>query len=175
IISIGMGNGALSFAEQWIPSGMASLFICTSPFWMVGIDWVLPGGKKPGAGTLRGLLVGLAGVAFLVAPTAIAEGLHGGTMGAFLLLQLGTAGWQALSCSAGNARTYTPLSAAPYNRQPPGCSCFCRRLWWSDSRPMSPCGRAWLSSTWSCSVQWWVTVHLSMRWTSCRWRLFPST
>jgi drug/metabolite transporter (DMT)-like permease len=93
IISIGMGNGALAFAEEWIPSGLASLFICTSPFWMVGIDWILPGGKKPVGGTLRGLLVGLAGVAFLVAPTAIQEGLHGGTLAGFLLLQLGTAGW----------------------------------------------------------------------------------
>ncbi len=93
IISIGMGNGALSYAEQWIPTGLASLFICTSPFWMVGIDWALPGGKKPRGATLRGLLVGLAGVAFLVAPTAMAEGLHGGTLAGFLLLQLGTAGW----------------------------------------------------------------------------------
>jgi drug/metabolite transporter (DMT)-like permease len=93
IISIGMGNGALSFAEEWIPSGLASLFICTSPFWMVGIDWALPGGRKPRGGTLRGLLVGLAGVAFLVAPTAVAEGLHGRTLAGFLLLQLGTAWW----------------------------------------------------------------------------------
>ncbi len=93
IISIGLGNGALSFAEEWIPSGMASLFICTSPFWMVGIDWILPGGRRPSGGTLRGLVVGLAGVAFLVAPTAIKEGLHGGTLAGFLLLQIGTAGW----------------------------------------------------------------------------------
>jgi drug/metabolite transporter (DMT)-like permease len=93
IISIGIGNGALSVAELWIPSGLASLFITTSPFWMVGIDWALPGGKRPGGLTVRGLLVGLCGVIFLVGPSAVAEGWRGNTMSGFLLLQLGSAGW----------------------------------------------------------------------------------
>jgi drug/metabolite transporter (DMT)-like permease len=93
VISIGIGNGALSVSELWVPSGMASLFITTSPFWMVGIDWALPGGKRPGGLTLRGLLVGLCGVIFLVGPSAIAEGWRGNTVSGFLLLQLGSAGW----------------------------------------------------------------------------------
>src|SRR5579871_3439987 len=38
VIIIGVGNGCLSFAELWIPSGMAALFITTSPFWMIGIE-----------------------------------------------------------------------------------------------------------------------------------------
>ena len=35
---IGLGTGCLVFAELWIPSGLASLFITTSPFWMIGVD-----------------------------------------------------------------------------------------------------------------------------------------
>src|SRR5581483_11613485 len=31
VIVIGIGNGALVFAEQWVPSGLASIFITTSP------------------------------------------------------------------------------------------------------------------------------------------------
>ena len=93
VISIGLGNGCLSISELWVPSGMASLFITTSPFWMVGIDWALPRGKRPGSATVRGLLVGLGGVIFLVGPSALAEGWRGNTVSGFLLLQLGTAGW----------------------------------------------------------------------------------
>lgn len=93
IISIGLGNGALSFAEQWVPSGLASLFISTSPFVALALDWMLPQGKRPSARTLRGLLVGLAGVALLIAPAAAKEGWRGRTVAGFLLLQVGTAGW----------------------------------------------------------------------------------
>jgi drug/metabolite transporter (DMT)-like permease len=93
IISIGIGNGALSFAEQWVPSGLASLFITTSPFWALGLDWMLPNGIRPTTATIRGLLVGLIGVAVLIAPSALKEGWHGRTVAGFLLLQVGTAGW----------------------------------------------------------------------------------
>lgn len=93
VISIGLGNGALTLAELWVPSGMASLFITTSPFWALALDWLLPNGTRPSAGTMRGLMVGLAGVLLLVAPAAMKEGWHGGTVAGFLLLQLGTAGW----------------------------------------------------------------------------------
>lgn len=94
-VTIGMGTGTLVFAEQWIPTGLAALFISTQPFWMVTVDWLLPHGQRPHAKTLRGLLVGLAGVAILVAPTAFSEGWHGGTFLGFLLLQTGVVGWVA--------------------------------------------------------------------------------
>jgi len=94
-ITIGMGTGTLVIAEQWIPTGLAALFISTQPFWMVTVDWLLPSGQRPGAKTLRGLLVGLTGVAVLVAPAALREGWHGRMFLGFLLLQLGVAGWVA--------------------------------------------------------------------------------
>jgi drug/metabolite transporter (DMT)-like permease len=93
LISIGIGNGALSFAEEWVPSGLASLFITTSPFWALALDWMLPQGTRPSSGTMRGLVVGLVGVVLLIAPAAIKEGWHGRTLAGFLLLQFGSAGW----------------------------------------------------------------------------------
>jgi drug/metabolite transporter (DMT)-like permease len=92
-ICIGIGNGFLALAETWIPSGLAALFYTTCPFWMVGIDALLPGGKRPLASTIRGLLVGVAGVVILVLPAAIREGFRGGTFTGFLVLQLSAAGW----------------------------------------------------------------------------------
>lgn len=92
-ICIGIGNGLLAIAELWIPSGLAALMYTTVPFWMVGMDALLPGGVKPLAATLRGLLIGLAGVVFLILPTALHEGWHGRSVEGFLLLQLSAVGW----------------------------------------------------------------------------------
>ena len=47
IICIGVGNGLLAIAELYVPSGLAALFYTVAPFWMIGIDAFLPGGKRP--------------------------------------------------------------------------------------------------------------------------------
>jgi len=93
VIIIGIGNGCLAFAEVWIPSGLAALFITTSPFWMVGMEALIPGGERLHAPTLLGMLVGLTGTALLVAPNAIQQGFAGPSLKGFLLLQLGCCGW----------------------------------------------------------------------------------
>jgi len=93
VIIIGIGNGCLAFAEVWIPSGLAALFITTSPFWMVGMEALIPGGDRLHAPTLLGMLVGLAGTSLLVAPNAIQQGWGGPLLRGFLVLQLGCSGW----------------------------------------------------------------------------------
>ncbi len=93
ITCIGIGNGLLAIAELLIPSGLAALFYTTSPFWMVGIDALLPGGIKPLGTTVGGLAIGLVGVAFLVAPAALHEGFASRTLTAFVLLQISAVGW----------------------------------------------------------------------------------
>jgi drug/metabolite transporter (DMT)-like permease len=93
IVCITIGNGALVFAELYIPTGLAALFYTTAPFWMVGVDALLPRGAKPLATTLAGLLVGVLGVAFLVYPAAVHEGFGGRTLPGFLVLQLSVAAW----------------------------------------------------------------------------------
>jgi len=93
VVTLGIGNGCLAFAEQWIPSGLAALFVTTSPFWLVGIEALAPRGEKLHLPAIRGMLVGAAGVAFLVAPDAVGFGANRLVIGAFLLLQFGCAGW----------------------------------------------------------------------------------
>ncbi|HEY3938020.1 MAG TPA: EamA family transporter [Bryobacteraceae bacterium] len=93
IIGIGIGNSFLALAELFIPSGLAALFYTTAPFWMVGVDALLPHGKKPFATTLGGLFVGLLGVLFLIYPAAVHEGFSGRTVSGFLLIQLSVGGW----------------------------------------------------------------------------------
>ncbi len=62
------GNGGLVWAEQRIPSGIASLFIATTPLWMVLIDSLRPGGVRPNWLTWLGVFVGLSGTALLANP-----------------------------------------------------------------------------------------------------------
>ena len=59
---IGFGNGLVVFAEQWIPSGLAALLITTVPFFLVGMESLLPQGPRLNATILAGLIMGLAGV-----------------------------------------------------------------------------------------------------------------
>lgn len=93
VIIIGLGTGCLAFAEVWIPSGTASLFITTSPFWMIAMEALIPGGERLHPPTILGMLVGFAGTLLLVLPSAIREGFSGPMVRGFLLLQFGCAGW----------------------------------------------------------------------------------
>ena len=95
VILIGIGNGCLAFAELWIPSGLAALFVTTSPFWMIGMEALIPGGERLHAPTILGMLVGMSGALLLVAPSAIQYGFSGPALKGFLVLQFGCCGWAA--------------------------------------------------------------------------------
>jgi drug/metabolite transporter (DMT)-like permease len=62
---IGGGNGLVVFAEQWIPSGLTALLLSTVPFFMVGMESLLPKGPKLNGTILIGLIIGLVGVSLI--------------------------------------------------------------------------------------------------------------
>jgi drug/metabolite transporter (DMT)-like permease len=64
-----------------------------SPFWMIGIEALIPGGDRLHGPTIVAMLVGLVGTVLLVAPEAMQEGFGGPLLRGFLLLQVGCAGW----------------------------------------------------------------------------------
>ncbi len=70
---ISVGNGAVVWAEQRVPSGLASLLVATVPIWMVLLDWSRRDGRRPSFWVMTGLGLGFAGLALLVGP----EGLSG--------------------------------------------------------------------------------------------------
>jgi drug/metabolite transporter (DMT)-like permease len=63
-----VGNGGLSWAEQTVPSGIASLLVASVSLWLVIVDWLRPGGVKPVPRVVMGILMGFAGLALLVGP-----------------------------------------------------------------------------------------------------------
>lgn len=93
ILILGGGNGTLAYAETIIPSGLASLFITTSPFWLVGVEALLPGGEPVHGPTIGGMLVGFAGAALLLTTGIGREHVQHATLLGFLILQAGVAAW----------------------------------------------------------------------------------
>jgi drug/metabolite transporter (DMT)-like permease len=94
LLTLAIGNSCLSFAELLVPSGLASLLVTTAPFWMVGLEAMLPGGPRLHGPTLLAMLVGCLGVTLLVAPLLGHEGSGAiGIIPGFLLLQLSCAAW----------------------------------------------------------------------------------
>jgi len=99
-ITIGMGTGSLALAEVWIPSGLAALIVSTQPFWMVGVEAFMPGGERLHFPAIRGMLVGLAGVGFLIAPVAFTSATNSQSLlKGFVALQIGAAVWSVGSIS----------------------------------------------------------------------------
>jgi drug/metabolite transporter (DMT)-like permease len=92
-LTLGIGNGCLVFAEQWVPSGIACLILTISPFWMVGTDALFPGGERLHGPTIAGMLVGLGGAALLFAPDVHGHSVSSNLLAGLLVLQLGMAGW----------------------------------------------------------------------------------
>lgn len=94
ILMLTLGNGGVTIAVEWVPSGYASLFSALVPVWLVIIQ--LRDGIRPTGGVLLGLLLGLVGVGLLLNLNHLAltgaERYFG--WGVFALL-IGTMGWSA--------------------------------------------------------------------------------
>jgi drug/metabolite transporter (DMT)-like permease len=99
VLFIVCGNGLVVWAEQWVPSGLTAVLLATSPFWMVGMEWLLPRGERPTLRTWAGLWVGFFGILLLVWPDMTA----GGTTGTNFLLGVVALQVACLTWSAGSA------------------------------------------------------------------------
>jgi len=86
------GNGAVVWAEQFVPSGLTALLVSILPFWLVIIEWVRPPRQRPHGAVLVGLILGFVGIIVLVGPANI--GGHGDVrpIGAWVLI-LGSLSW----------------------------------------------------------------------------------
>ena len=87
-----IGNGAVSWAEQFIPSGLAALVVAITPLWMVIFEWMRPGGDRPNTRILGGLALGFLGLVVLIGPADILGASHVDPRSAVVLL-MGTLAW----------------------------------------------------------------------------------
>ena len=112
-LMIGLGNGGVIWAEQWVPSGIAAVVVATSPFWMTGLEASL-GGERITAQGLAGLVIGFAGILLLVWPELTAGGALGRQFAiGIVAIQIAEIGWAfGSSYSRRHAREENALGAA---------------------------------------------------------------
>jgi drug/metabolite transporter (DMT)-like permease len=63
---LGLGNGGVVF--EWIPSGLTAVMVATAPFWMSGVEALMPDGERLRARVIAGLVIGFSGIVLLVWP-----------------------------------------------------------------------------------------------------------
>lgn len=95
LMLLGVGNGAVVWAEQWVPSGMAALLVATSPFWAAALERLQKGGERVGVRGLLGMAVGFGGLALLVGPQLFGAELNGKYVLGVVIIQVGSFFWQA--------------------------------------------------------------------------------
>ncbi len=91
ILFLGVGNGAVVWAELTVPSGLAAVLVAAMPFWMVGVEAMRADRERLPARHLWGLVVGFIGIVLLVGPQ-IDFGGHG-FLGGVIATQLACFGW----------------------------------------------------------------------------------
>lgn len=70
ILLSAIGNGALAIAIQHVPSGIVALFASASPIWVFLINFLWFERKKPSLSSFIGLILGFAGMVYLLNPSA---------------------------------------------------------------------------------------------------------
>lgn len=112
VLMLTVGNGAVVWSEQTVPSGVVALIVSTVPIWIVLIDWLRPHGVRPRNPVFAGLAIGLAGMVILIGPGAIVGQGNVNQIGALALL-IGSLGWALGSIlSKGSKRSGSPLAYA---------------------------------------------------------------
>ncbi|TAK55712.1 MAG: hypothetical protein EPO24_11830 [Bacteroidetes bacterium] len=106
------GNGMVVLAEQSVPSGLTALIIATEPLMIVTLEWMRRGGTRPVGKVAFGLLLGFAGVVFLIGPTNLSGSMNVDALGATMLM-VASLSWAIGSLYASKAHIQTaPLMTA---------------------------------------------------------------
>lgn len=93
-LMVGVGNLAVVWAEQWVPSGLAALFVATAPFWMAILESFRKQGERVDLRSATGMIFGFLGVAMLVTPGGSGEPWQMGFLAGAIAIQIGSIGWQ---------------------------------------------------------------------------------
>ena len=105
------GNALVTWSEQTVTSGVASLIAGSSPLMVVFLEWIRPGGRRPTWGLIAGVLVGITGIALLLGPGAIPAGYRPPAHG-LIALFFASACWWIGSFYSKHCKSGTPLLVA---------------------------------------------------------------
>ena len=93
LLMIGIGNGCLVWAQQFVPTGVAAVMVSVIPFWMIGVEAFMPHGESIQKRQVVGLLLGFGGIVLLTSSS-----LNGGAptpqvVLGVIMTQLSCLGW----------------------------------------------------------------------------------
>ncbi len=94
VLMMGIGNLSVVWAEQWVPSGFAALFVGTAPFWVTLIELTRRSGERLDRRRAIGMLIGFLGVAMLVTPGGAGKAFDAHFVIGALAIQAGCIAWQ---------------------------------------------------------------------------------
>lgn len=94
VLMVAIGNLSVVWAEQWVPSGFAALFVGTAPFWVTLIELTRRSGERLNLRRGLGMLIGFLGVAMLVTPRGAGNAFDSRFVIGALAIQLGCIAWQ---------------------------------------------------------------------------------
>jgi drug/metabolite transporter (DMT)-like permease len=92
ILMIGLGNGAVVWAQQFVPSGLTSVLVAVTPFWMVGVEKLSGSAEPLTVRKVVGLMVGFSGILLLLWPQ-LQLGQGGPFLAGVASIQLASLGW----------------------------------------------------------------------------------
>jgi drug/metabolite transporter (DMT)-like permease len=106
VLLIAVGQGALIYANLFLPTGVLAMLYTTLPLWSVALEWLL--GERPAAWVIAGLLLASSGIVLLMSNSlgnsATAEQWFAGS-----LVVLATLLW---ACGAWLLRQRPPFSSS---------------------------------------------------------------
>ena len=109
------GNGGVTLAEQYVPSGLAALLVATVPLYIALLSWLFGTSERPGPLKVIGLAGGFIGVGVLIGP-ALRFSANGQSSQAWIgitILLCSSLIWSAGSLYSSNARQVgSPFLAA---------------------------------------------------------------
>jgi len=145
LLLLGFGNGAVVWAEQSVPSGLTAVLVAVVPFWMVGVERLMPGGDPLSGRRLLGLAVGFSGIVLLVGPELGTHPAAPGTpeagfsfLGGVVATQLACVGWAVgSSYSRRRGREENVLAAASLQMLFAGLMFLVAGLWLGEGQRLT--------------------------------------
>jgi drug/metabolite transporter (DMT)-like permease len=109
------GNGGVTIAEKWVPTGLAALLVATVPIYIALLGWITGVASRPTAMVWLGLIGGFVGVGLLVgsAFTDLSGSPHNHLALGMAILLFGSLVWSAGSLYSRKAKNApSPFLAA---------------------------------------------------------------
>lgn len=141
------GNGGVTLAEQFIPSGLAAVIIATVPIYIALLGWLTGSAARPTPIIWFGLAGGFAGVGILLAPSFTNNAAdHSHTTIGMLILLFSAFSWSAGSLYSRRAKNApSPFLAAGQQMLCGGVLLMLCGLVRGEMRHFDPHRMTWLS------------------------------